>query len=68
MKGRQMSKDEAVNKDHEITELRQWLHRIEEACAHPKKTTISTRRVRDAAMAALFRKPAPRSFGLEGMK
>ena len=43
--------------------LRQWLHRIEEACARGDET-VGARAIRDAALSALRGKPAPQGAGL----
>lgn len=43
--------------------LRQWLHRIEEACAGGQEA-VSAKAIREAALAALRCRPAPK-IGLE---
>lgn len=50
-------------KTHAEMQLRKWLNRIEEACAyHGASPEITS--IRDAALAALWGKPAPDGFGL----
>lgn len=54
-------------KTHAEMQLRKWLNRIEEACAYTGASPEITS-IRDAALAALWGKPAPDGFGLPPQK
>lgn len=54
------------NRQHnDPANLRQWLHRIEEACAG-RSALIEMIEVRNAALHALAGRPAPKGPGIRG--
>jgi small-conductance mechanosensitive channel len=52
---------------NDVQNLRDWLNRIEETCAS-RGASLEMIEIRNAALAALSGKPAPKGFGIRGSR